>query len=357
MSKGCFNAPRISVLMPLYNAQAYVAKAIESILRQTYTDFELLILDDGSTDNSIDIVKSFRDKRIRFFRNEENRGVLVSSNYLFRVCKGQLITFQDADDWSEGNRLSLQEKEFAKDPHLRICGCQCFYVKGRRRHLSSFPLTHTALVAALEGGETSICCGASVMFCSGLIRKYGGYRSFFDRIGAEHLDFFWRMVAHERFVNLPAPLYNYRLNSSSFTQSDCCNPLRFYSTKLALLAYWQRKLTGVDFIGNNQHCRQITNMIMSPHLQDPSLSHSMFATTQLAFGNIGNFISVIYQSIMTYGLTIANMKSLVGAVPLFILCHFVPNKLQRYLVRKNNSRFLNQYGIDGSVLKDKSNGG
>lgn len=338
--------PKISVLMPVYNAECFLTNAIESILNQSFGNFELLICDDGSTDNSWSILSAARDERIKIYRNETNLGVVLTTNRLFKLCQGKLITFQDADDWSEKNRLELQEKAFRTDPDLRLCGSQRIYIKGKKLQESSFPLNRSALINALENGETCICHGPSVMFRSALIKKHGVYRLFFDRIGAEHLDFYWRMIEREKFINLPYPLYNYRATQDSLTQNTHNNPLQFYSTKLAFLAYWQRKLTGVDFLENKEETKKITEKLLKHHVQDPSLTPSMLASTQLAFGNTERFIALLRQSLLSYGLTSANLKAIITAAPLFLLCTFAPKSLKRFLVRKSNRRFLAKHGIN-----------
>lgn len=337
--------PRISVLMPVYNAGPFLEAAISSILNQSFRNFELLICDDGSTDNSSDILQAITDERVKIYHNTSNRGVVVTTNKLFKLCHGELITFQDADDWSENDRLTLQEKVFTDDATVMLCGSQCNYIKGNKKKTSSFPTHYSTLVTTLENGETSICCGASVMFRSTLLSKYGGYRSFFDGIGAEHLDFYWQMIDKEKFINLSCPLYNYRSTQHSFSQAVHNTPLKFYSTKLAYLAYWQRKLSGTDFLSSEKETKTLTKKLLTRHLHEPSLTSSTMATTQLAYGNTKRFIEILQQSIRSYGLTSSNIQALGTAIPLFLLCSFAPNALKRFLVRKSNLRFLKRYGI------------
>lgn len=337
--------PKISVLMPVYNAEPFLEQSIKSILDQSFSDFQLLICDDGSTDNSYDTLLQFNDDRITLYRNKINYGIIHTTNKLFNHSEGELITFQDADDWSENNRLELQENAFRNDLHVMLCGVQCTYVNGKRHRRSSFPLHHAALLKSLASNETSICCGASVMFRTVLLAKYGGYRSFFDGIGAEHLDFFWRMIDQEKFINLPQPLYYYRATPNSFTRRIHNNPLKFYSTKLALLAYWQRKRTNSDFLAAPETTHTIVEDLYLHHKQNPSLTPSITASAQLAFGYTGNFLILLKQTVASHGLTVANLKTLITAVPLFCLCNFAPKVLTRYLVRRSNRRFLEKHGI------------
>src|SRR5215216_775869 len=110
--------PKVTVLMPLFNAERHVAAAIASILRQTYRDFELLVIDDGSSDRSRDIARSFDDSRIRVLANERNVGLASSLNRGLNAAKGDLIARQDADDVSNSERLARQVAEMELRPEL-----------------------------------------------------------------------------------------------------------------------------------------------------------------------------------------------------------------------------------------------
>lgn len=104
------NKPLVSVLMSVYNSESTVSKAIESVLHQTYTNFEFLIIDDGSTDNTYETISSYRSDKIKIFKNNENIGLTKSLNYLSKKCNGQLIARQDADDLSMPEKLNVQVK-------------------------------------------------------------------------------------------------------------------------------------------------------------------------------------------------------------------------------------------------------
>lgn len=98
----------VSIIMPLYNCEQYIAKSIESVINQTYSDWELLIVDDCSTDKSVEVVKSFTDKRIKLLSNEHNSGAALSRNYALREAKGKWIAFLDSDDMWLPTKLEEQ---------------------------------------------------------------------------------------------------------------------------------------------------------------------------------------------------------------------------------------------------------
>lgn len=112
----------ISVVMPVYNGGKYLSEAIESILNQTYQNFEFLIINDGSTDTSEEIICSYTDPRIVYLQNDKNRGLVYTLNYGFSVAKGEYIARMDADDISESIRFERQLEVFSKDPELGVCG-------------------------------------------------------------------------------------------------------------------------------------------------------------------------------------------------------------------------------------------
>lgn len=122
MSGISYESPSISVVMPVYNCGQYVAIAIESILKQKYTDFEFIIIDDGSSDNSVEIIRQFKDSRIIFIRNETNKGNYSARNRGMDIAKGKYICVMDADDISEPERLAIQYEFMEKNPSLGICG-------------------------------------------------------------------------------------------------------------------------------------------------------------------------------------------------------------------------------------------
>lgn len=115
------DSPTISVVMPIYNAQQDLHQAIESILNQSFTDFELLIIDDGSTDQSVQIVRSFSDPRIRLMSQSANLGLVAALNTGIANARGQFIARMDGDDLSLPERFTLQLAAM-QDQQLDICG-------------------------------------------------------------------------------------------------------------------------------------------------------------------------------------------------------------------------------------------
>ena len=119
MKKEMKNTPGVSVMMCVYNAEAYIREAIDSTLAQTYTDFELVIVDDGSTDGTPDVIRSYTDSRIRFL--QERHDYIASLNAGMRACMGEFIARMDADDRMMPERLSEQIKIMQKYRDIAVC--------------------------------------------------------------------------------------------------------------------------------------------------------------------------------------------------------------------------------------------
>ncbi len=114
--------PLVSVLMPVYNGEKYLAEAIESILQQTYTHFEFVIVNDGSTDTSEQIILSYNDPRIRYVQNERNLGIVRTRNKLFTLAQGEYFAIMDCDDVAHPQKLALQVSFLDQHPSYGICG-------------------------------------------------------------------------------------------------------------------------------------------------------------------------------------------------------------------------------------------
>ena len=116
------NKPLVSVVMPVYNREKYVGAAIESILAQTYTNFEFIIVDDGSTDHSVDIIQSYHDPRIRLIQLPQNLGVSQARNTGNALARGNYIAVMDSDDISLPSRFEKQLAFLSRHPDIGICG-------------------------------------------------------------------------------------------------------------------------------------------------------------------------------------------------------------------------------------------
>jgi hypothetical protein len=114
--------PKVSVIIPYYNAAKYLEAAVRSVLEQTYRDYELILIDDGSADESSGVIRNINDSRIRLYRNEKNIGIPAARNQGIQYAKGKYIAWLDSDDLSLPDRIQKQVLLFDKNPKLGLCG-------------------------------------------------------------------------------------------------------------------------------------------------------------------------------------------------------------------------------------------
>lgn len=209
----------VSVIMPAYNCERYIEKAIDSILNQTWQNFELLIADDCSNDNTKQIISAYekKDPRIKIFANDENLGYLRTTNLLFDRCVGDFITFQDADDWSVPNRLETLLNAFKDDETLGCAGSFVQRVDENENGLKelSFETSYDKILNDLP--YCFNCIGSTLMIKRGVYTKCGGYHPYFDRIGSEDLYWFGTISNNFKTINIPIALYNYRDTTGSIS--------------------------------------------------------------------------------------------------------------------------------------------
>lgn len=213
--------PKVTVLLPVYNAAQFLCEAIESILSQSYTDFELLIVNDGSTDSSNEIVSSFIDSRIRVLRNEKNIGLIASLNRGIAEAKGKYIARMDADDVSLPNRLQQQVAMMEKDSGIAVLSSFVDFMNVDGEITGTWS---TDREATSEGEirklmmRTNCIAHPTVMMRANVVRKYL-YNP--KRKGAEDWDLWMRMLADgQRIAKMPEVLLNYRIHPGSITASD-----------------------------------------------------------------------------------------------------------------------------------------
>lgn len=195
--------PQVSVLIPVYNAASTVRGTIQSVLDQDFSDFELLLCDDGSSDDSTEIISQFKDSRIRMLRNDRNLGVSATRNHLIREAKGKWIALLDADDEFFPQKLSRCMQE------IQSTGCES--VSHAMRYITS-------------GGRLRGHISARVVFPSGFMTlaglaiEVGGFRE--DLVIGEDSDFFCKIRAKCKVHYINEPLTAYRLRSDSHTDKN-----------------------------------------------------------------------------------------------------------------------------------------
>ena len=214
--------PLVSVIMTAYNASAYIDEAIDSILYQTFANFELLVLNDASTDSTEKIIleKQLRDKRIKYFKNENNCGLSRTKNQLIPLAVGKYIALADADDVSQPKRFEKQIDVLNKFPEISIVGSTISLVNNKRRVCGAwqYPEDDASIKEGLE--EASMIANPVAMFRREVFFKINGYNE--HLIICEDWDFYYRASKYFNFKNIPESLLYYRFHNSntSFTKLE-----------------------------------------------------------------------------------------------------------------------------------------
>lgn len=215
----------ISVLMTAYNAGKYLKPAVDSILTQSFSDFEFVIVNDGSTDGSSAYLNSIRDPRVKVF-NEPNRGTAGATNFGLPFCSRKYVLRMDADDISFPERLGRQYEFMEQHPEVALVGTQVQMIGETRTGLGiAMPLDHDSIMNALMQLNHGMCHG-SCMFRNALIRKIDGYWDLHHTY--DDWDMFLRISEHGKLANLPDVLYQYRLLPTSLVGSRSLEMRAYY---------------------------------------------------------------------------------------------------------------------------------
>ena len=213
-------SPAISVALSVHNGEPYLAEAIESVLAQTFRDFEFLILDDGSTDASRGIITRYarHDSRIRPILRE-NRGLIASLNQLLAEARAPLIARMDADDVCRPRRFERQAAFLAENPDHGVVGSWSEDIdEGGRTiqcHGEDQPTTFGAFLAAIDL-HGPLLCHPAVMYRADVVREVGGYHAAFRH--CEDLDLWLRLATRTRICSIPERLLRYRRSDGQISR-------------------------------------------------------------------------------------------------------------------------------------------
>lgn len=209
--------PKVTVLMPVYNGEKYLREAIDSILNQTFTDFEFLIVDDGSTDNSVEIINSYQDSRINLVKNDKNEGLVYSLNRGLSLAKGEYIARMDCDDISLPERLKKQIDFLDSNSEIAVVGT---WVKVINEKEETQTIWHYPLKPLeIEWSLYFYCPLAhpSAIFRKNIILAYDGYSQ--EIADAEDYDLWLRLAKENLLSNINDILLLYRQHDFNITKT------------------------------------------------------------------------------------------------------------------------------------------
>lgn len=205
----------ISVIIPVYNSEKTIRQTIESVLQQTFTDFELIVINDGSKDTSLQIVDRIQDPRLKVF-SYSNAGVSVSRNRGLSLAAGEFITFLDADDLWTADKLEDQLRALQENPQAAVAYSWTDYIDESSQFL--YPGSHTTLTGNIYEKilvHNFIENGSNVLIRREALNKVGGFDE--SLFGPEDWDLLIRLAAHYDFVAVPKPQVLYRLSAHSIS--------------------------------------------------------------------------------------------------------------------------------------------
>lgn len=206
------NTPLVTVIMPVYNAEKYLRAAIESILKQTYINFEFLIFDDGSTDSSVDLLRAYTDPRIQLFIDGQNLGQPKRYNAGIRAAKGKYIAIMHADDISLPHRFATQVKFLEENKDYALVGSRARLIFGER--ISKKLLGIVGAYAYLKYYQIFYCpiVHPTVMGRTNVFKDLYYNEDFYT---AEDYEFWSRALWKYKMNNFAEPVYYYRVHAQS----------------------------------------------------------------------------------------------------------------------------------------------
>jgi glycosyltransferase involved in cell wall biosynthesis len=213
------NYPLVSVLLPVYNSEKYIHNAIQSVLNQTFKNFELIVLNDGSSDSSLEIAEHYADtdKRVRVY-SHENRGICRTLQKGVNLALGKYTARMDADDIALPQRFEQQVQYLENNPSCVVLGTGTIVIDPQDNLLYAVEVTqgHEAILLELLQWKGSRICHPTVMMRTDAVRAVGGY---VQEYHWEDIDLFLKLAKVGQLENLPQKLLKHRLHLSSITHT------------------------------------------------------------------------------------------------------------------------------------------
>jgi glycosyltransferase involved in cell wall biosynthesis len=239
-------APIVSIVVAFYNAERYLREAIESIVAQTFSDFEFVIVDDGSRDGSLAILRAYeaRDQRFKII-SRPNKGLTVSLNEALGVCRGEFIARMDADDVAAPERFAKQIAFLRSHPDVVVVGGSVELIDPYGVHIGivNYPPDHEEIDKRLLTGEGGVLPHPATMLRTAAVRQVGNYREQYNN--SEDLDLWLRLAEIGRVANLPEVVLKYRRDLGSVSHTKRDNQIRMKGQILGE-AFDRRGLTKPD---------------------------------------------------------------------------------------------------------------
>ncbi|RLD50552.1 MAG: hypothetical protein DRI94_08330 [Bacteroidetes bacterium] len=231
----------VSIILPVYNAEKYLKFAIDSVLSQTYEKFELIIINDGSTDSSFEIIKSYSDNRIKLINHNNNIGYVYRLNEGIEISKGVFIARIDSDDIWKTNKLSEQIKAFEKNTNLFFIATDFNMIDKNGKVIS---IVKNSKYSNIKNNilKKSLICHSSIIFKKDICKSIGIYNENIKY--AEDYNYWIRILSKYDGIILPQTLTDYRITNDSVSFKKRKVQI-YYTIKTKIIGF---KLIGFKFV-------------------------------------------------------------------------------------------------------------
>lgn len=241
--------PSLTVALPIHDAERFLAECIRSIKAQTFEDFEVIVVLDGCTDRSEELLRDMQDARFLIFKKDQKEGLSSALNWVLAHATTPLIARMDADDVMHAHRLERQYEFMSREPSVDILGTWFDYIDENGKFVKKafpFPTTHEAI---RQGFRVRNSMGhPTVMYRTKRIDSVGGYSMDFH--AAEDLALWLKCLAADlRFANLPEVLHSYRLSRTQVTRRGYADLAQLTNSAYALYgrAIWGKDAPDFEF--------------------------------------------------------------------------------------------------------------
>ncbi|MEQ8625880.1 MAG: glycosyltransferase family 2 protein [Vicingaceae bacterium] len=350
--------PLISVVIPCYNIEKYARRAIYSIINQSYTNLEIILVEDGSSDGTRSILESLKieDARIKLIYNVINQGLAISLNKAIESAQGDFIARMDGDDISHPNRLQEQLDYLISHPKISVVGCKAIPINESSQPLAFFEFTYcNSSTLKVSSFLANPFIHGSILVRKEILKKYS-----YKEIGSEDFEIWCNMNSKgERFANLNKELYYFRKNQTSYSNLNELNQILSHNktSKKYLSKFRNQNLNQevVDII-NHRPMKKVSYPEFIDGLKILNEYISEFSTKTKEFKL---FIANQYYNIYIQSFKKADSLSLkVRLILLFIKWLFKLNGFQ-FLRLKTSKKIINgtlkRRLNDDNTLDDKGN--
>lgn len=291
----------LSVVMAVFNDENYVAASIESILGQTFRDFEFIVIDDGSTDGTAEVIRAYRDPRIIFIQNNGNLGLTRSLNIGLEIATGRWLARQDADDISLKHRFQKQIGFLKQHPNLALLGTAANYIDEKQKIIGRTTLSNDP---EAELSHLNPFVHGSIMLCRSVAVELGGYDEFFRY--CQDYELWARIARHHKVSILKERLYLFRqhLDNTRFQNAHDSSLYHLLTKKII-----QGSVSSRDLIEIKERGLESLNDYMDG--SDVAFHHKAVAHSYMRCGNISAARKEYKSALEAAPLNIRNFLNLV----------------------------------------------